>query len=74
MSLGFQELILILIVIILLFGSKRIPELARGCGRAVFEFKKAKEEIKKQADELADEVREKPDEYQLKDNPQEPQV
>lgn len=40
-----QEWIWILLVIVLLFGSKKLPELARGIGRSVGEFKKAKSEF-----------------------------
>ena len=72
MSIGIQEITLILIVLLLLFGGKRIPELAKALGRASYEFKKAKETIKKEADEIVSET--KPEEYQIKDNPQEPQV
>ena len=39
MSIGIQEITLILIVILLLFGAKRIPELAKAFGRASYEFK-----------------------------------
>jgi len=74
MSIGIQEITLILIVILLLFGAKRIPELARAFGRATYEFKKAKETIKKEAEELTDELKEKPEEFKPQDNPQEPQV
>lgn len=58
MSIGFTEIFLILVVILLLFGSKRIPELAKAFGRAAFEFKKAKETIKKEALELSEDVQE----------------
>ena len=74
MSIGVQEITLILIVILLLFGAKRIPELARAFGRATYEFKKAKETIKKEAEELTDELKDEPKEFKPQDNPSEPQV
>ncbi|ARS36544.1 Sec-independent protein translocase subunit TatA/TatB [Pontibacter actiniarum] len=45
-GLGGTEVILILFAILLLFGAKRIPELARGMGRGIREFKDATKEIK----------------------------
>ena len=42
MSLGFTEIILIVLFVLIVFGAKRIPELARALGRASYEFKKAK--------------------------------
>lgn len=54
MSIGFTEILLILVVILILFGSKRILELAKALGKASFEFKNAKETLKKEAKELAD--------------------
>ena len=45
MSLGFTEIILIALFILIVFGAKRIPELARSMGRASYEFTKAKEEL-----------------------------
>lgn len=56
MSLGFTEILLIFVVILLLFGGKRIPELARNFGRASYEFKKAKAAIEKEATELKNEI------------------
>ena len=42
MSIGFTEIILIVLFVLIVFGAKRIPELARALGRASYEFKKAK--------------------------------
>ena len=42
---GGPELIVIFLVILLLFGAKKIPELARGVGKGMGEFKKAKEDF-----------------------------
>lgn len=54
MSLGFTEIILIILFILLVFGAKRIPELAHAFGRASYEFKKAKESLNTEAQELID--------------------
>lgn len=70
MSLGVTEILLILVVIILLFGGKRIPEIARALGRASYEYKKAKNVIQKETEEFKtaiEETQEKPEEYQPKD-------
>lgn len=40
-AIGYGQLLIIILVIILLFGAKRIPELMRGLGRGVKEFKDA---------------------------------
>ena len=39
------ELIMIFVVVLLLFGAKKLPELARGVGKSMGEFKKAREEF-----------------------------
>lgn len=43
-NLGMPEILVILIVLILLFGAKKIPDLARSLGRSLGEFKKGREE------------------------------
>jgi sec-independent protein translocase protein TatA len=40
-NMGIGELIVILLIVMLLFGAKRLPEIARALGKAVSEFKKA---------------------------------
>ena len=47
---GGPELLLILFVVLLLFGAKRIPDLARGLGKGIREFKDASREIKREID------------------------
>ena len=44
-NLGPTELILILLVVVIFFGAKKIPELAQGLGKGIKEFKKATREI-----------------------------
>jgi sec-independent protein translocase protein TatA len=56
MSLGMTEIILILVVVLVLFGGKKIPELARGLGKAQAEYKKAKEAIENEVSEFKSEV------------------
>ena len=55
-GIGTGELIFILVVIILLFGGKRIPEIARGLGRAMHEFRKAKESAEREAGALIEDA------------------
>ncbi|RIJ41385.1 Sec-independent protein translocase subunit TatA/TatB [Pontibacter oryzae] len=47
MGLGGMEIFLIIVALLLLFGAKKIPELARGMGRGIREFKDATNEVKK---------------------------
>jgi len=53
---GAQEIILILVVILLLFGGRKIPELMRGLGKGVKEYKKAVNGVE---DELSNATEEK---------------
>ena len=58
MSLGPWEILLVILAIILIFGGKKIPELARGLGQGLKEFKKAKQEIKDEVKSATKEVEE----------------
>jgi sec-independent protein translocase protein TatA len=44
-GLGMQELLIILVIALLFFGGKKLPELASGMGKAVREFKRASTEL-----------------------------
>ena len=55
---GGWELVVIVLVIILLFGAKKIPELAKGLGKGIREFKDASKEIK---DEIEQSAKSEPD-------------
>ena len=50
-GIGIGEWVIIIVAVILLFGTKRIPEIARGLGCAVREFKKAKDDLTQGSDE-----------------------
>jgi sec-independent protein translocase protein TatA len=45
-GLGYQELLIILVIVLILFGANRLPELARSLGSSVKEFKKGVNEVK----------------------------
>lgn len=45
MDIGFREILLILLIILILFGAKRIPEVMKAMGQGVKEFKKAAKDI-----------------------------
>ena len=47
-SLGSQEIIIIALIILLLFGGKKIPELMRGLGKGVSQFKKGMKDIEEE--------------------------
>ncbi len=59
-NIGTPELFVIILVVIMFFGSKKIPELARGLGKGIREFKNAtsdiQEEIKKSSKSVSDQV------------------
>lgn len=54
MGLGWQELLIIFLIVLLVFGAKRIPDIARSLGKATKEFKKAKDNFVKESEEMMD--------------------
>ena len=48
-GLGYQELLLILVIVLILFGAQRLPDLARSLGSSVKEFKKGVNDLKDDA-------------------------
>ena len=66
MSLGLTEIALILIVVLILFGGKRIPELAKALGKAQYEYKKAKEMLQNEAQDLKNAVEKAAEEEEKK--------
>lgn len=50
-NLGGSEILLIAMVVLLLFGGKKIPELMRGLGKGVREFKDAKDNVRRELEE-----------------------
>jgi sec-independent protein translocase protein TatA len=61
-NLGAGEIILILLVVLILFGAKKIPELARGIGKGMSEFKKGLRDVQdeiKTTDQIDSKTQEK---------------
>ncbi len=50
------EIFIVMVVVLLLFGANRIPEIARGLGKGMNEFKKATEDIKKEINDSSEGV------------------
>jgi sec-independent protein translocase protein TatA len=46
-SIGWQEILLVLVIVLLLFGAKRLPEIGRAIGKGIKEFKQGLREIDK---------------------------
>ncbi|HYK56516.1 MAG TPA: twin-arginine translocase TatA/TatE family subunit [Flavisolibacter sp.] len=49
--LGFNEILIILLIVLLLFGGRKIPELMRGLGRGIREFNDAKSNVRREIEE-----------------------
>ena len=54
-GLGSTDMILILVVILFFFGAKKLPELARGLGKGIREFKDASREVKENIEKATSE-------------------
>ena len=54
-GLGVQELLIVLLIILVLFGAKKLPELAGGLGKGIKEFKKATKEVDEEETKKIDE-------------------
>ena len=59
-NLGFQELLIIGVVILVMFGGRKIPEFMRGLGKGIREFNDAKNNVKKEIEDGMKEKDEKP--------------
>jgi sec-independent protein translocase protein TatA len=53
---GGSEVILILFIVLLLFGAKKLPELSRSLGKSLSEFKKGKDDLEREIREIKDDV------------------
>ena len=65
-GLGAQELLLIFLAVLILFGAKRIPEIAQGLGKGIREFKGAIKETQRELKETTDEITKDPDDTDKK--------
>jgi sec-independent protein translocase protein TatA len=61
-----QEVIIVFVVVLLLFGANKIPEFAKGLGKGIREFRKATDEIKREINDSAADIIDDVDD--LKDN------
>jgi sec-independent protein translocase protein TatA len=60
-NIGGSELFLILLVILVFFGAKKLPELAKGLGQGIREFRKAAKDVQEEVDKEIKKIDEKND-------------
>jgi sec-independent protein translocase protein TatA len=61
---GGPDLIIILGIVLVLFGAKKLPELARGLGQSLNEFRKTREEFDRELHSASNELKSQPQTYQ----------
>lgn len=66
-GIGFQEMLVILVVVLIFFGPKRLPDLAKSLGKGIAEFKKASDEVRQGINEAMKEETAPKDETAAKD-------
>src|SRR3954462_15664698 len=69
LDIGMQEMVLIMLVILMLFGGDKLPELARGLGKGIRDFKDASEDVKREINNQINNYEEKKTETTVKDTP-----
>ncbi len=60
-NLGTGEILMILLIVLIFFGAKKIPELAQGLGKGVKEFRKAARDVQDELEKPAVDENKKPD-------------
>jgi sec-independent protein translocase protein TatA len=59
-NIGFPELMLIMLVVVIFFGPKKIPEIAKGLGKGIAEFKRAMRDVQSELTKTENSLPEKP--------------
>jgi sec-independent protein translocase protein TatA len=67
---GGWEIVLILAVVLILFGAKKLPELAKGLGQGIKEFKKATTDVQNEINSAMDDNRYSPPSRHLENSPE----
>lgn len=71
---GGPEVLVILFIILLLFGAKRLPELSRSLGKSLGEFKKGKDDLEREIKDVQTDLHKAATEPEIKEEPSEEEV